>query len=165
MARRRRRNPANIGCIAVVLILALAIIIGVPMLVDSLEVEYYDTLTVEAGSVVEAKDFLPESEKAERKKAEFVTDINAISMVQLGDYPVQIRVGDKTFTSQLVIEDTVAPVAKGKDVTLYNPSNLKAEDLVEGLQDATEVKATVTPELDVNVSTAQQVTRPRCNAM
>lgn len=157
MARRRRRNPANIGCIAVVLILALAILIGVPVLVDSLEVEYYDTLTVEAGSVVEAKDFLPKSEGAERKKAEFVTDVDAISMAALGTHPVEVRVGDKVFTSQLQIVDTVAPVAQGKDVTLYNPDNLKAEDLVDGLQDATEVKATVTPELDVTVSTAQQV--------
>lgn len=157
MARRRRRNPANIGCIAVVLILALAILIGVPVLVDSLEVEYYDTLTVEAGSVVEAKDFLPKSEGAERKKAEFVTDVGAISMAALGTHPVEVRVGDKVFTSQLQIVDTVAPVAQGKDVTLYNPDNLKAADLVDGLQDATEVKATVTPELDVTVSTAQQV--------
>ena len=158
MARRRRRNPANIGCIAVVLILALAIIIGVPVLVDSMEVEYYDVLTVEAGSTVQAKDFFPANEKAEGKKAEFVTDLSTVSMTQLGDHPVQLRVGDKMISSFLRIVDTTPPVAKGKDVTLYNPTNLKAEDLVEDLQDATEVKVTVNPELDVNVSAAQHVT-------
>ena len=158
MATRRRKKSGNIGCITVALILALAIIIGVPLLVDSLEVEYYDVLTVEAGSTVEAKDFLPGNEAAERAKAEFITNMDAISTATLGEHPVQIRVGDKQFTSFLRVVDTVAPVAQGKDVTLYNPENLKAEDLVEGLQDATDVKVTVSPELDVNVSTAQQVT-------
>ena len=159
MEKRRRRNPGNIGCIAVVLILAAVIAIGVPIFVNSLQTEYYDTLTLEAGSSLpEAKDFLPKSESSARKKAEFVTDMSAVSMTVPGAYPVQVKIGDKSFTSQLIVEDTVAPVAQGKDVTLYNPSNLKAEDLVEGLQDATEVKASVSPELDVNVSTAQQVT-------
>ena len=159
MERRRRKNPGNIGCIAVVLILAAVIAIGVPIFVNSLQTEYYDTLTLEAGSELpQAKDFLPKSETSARKKAEFVTDINTVSMTVPGTYPVQIKIGDESFTSQLIVQDTVAPVAKGKDVTLYNPDNLKAEDLVEGLQDATEVKATVTPELDVSVSTAQQVT-------
>ena len=159
MERRRRRNSGNIGCIAVVLILAAVIAIGVPIFVNSLQTEYYDTLTLEAGSELpQAKDFLPKSEGSARKKAEFITDLSAVSMTVPGTYPVQVKIGDRSFTSKLIVQDTVAPVAKGKDVTLYNPQNLKAEDLVEGLQDATEVKATVTPELDVNVSTAQQVT-------
>lgn len=160
---RRRRNSGNIGCITVVLILTAAILIGVPLWVDSWKVEYYDVLTFEAGSPLpEAKDFLPKSEGAERNKAEYVNMgdifIDKVSMNVPGDYPVMIQVGDKSFNAWLRVVDTVAPVAQGKDVTLYNPENLKAEDLVEGLQDATEVKASVSPALDVNVSTAQQVT-------
>ena len=163
MTRRQRRKSGNIGCIAVVLILAAAILIGVPLWVDSWKVEYYDVLTFEAGSPLpEAKDFLPKSEGAERNKAEYVNmgdiSIDKVSMNVPGDYPVMIQVGDKRFNAWLRVVDTVAPVAQGKDVTLYNPENLKAEDLVEGLQDATEVKASVSPALDVNVSTAQQVT-------
>ena len=163
MARRKRKNSGNIGCIAVVLILTAAILIGVPLWVDSWKVEYYDVLTFEAGSPLpEAKDFLPKSEGAERNKAEYVNmgdiSIDNVSMNVPGDYPVMIQVGDKQFNAWLRVVDTVAPVAQGKDVTLYNPENLKAEDLVEGLQDATEVKATVSPALDVSVSTAQQVT-------
>ncbi len=161
--KRRRKNNGNIGCIAVVLILTAAILIGVPLWVDSWKVEYYDVLTFEAGSELpQAKDFLPKSEGAERNKAEYVNmgdvSIDAVSMNVPGIYPVMIQVGDKSFNSWLRVVDTVAPVAQGKDVTLYNPENLKAEDLVEGLQDATEVKASVYPALDVNVSTAQQVT-------
>ena len=155
---KRRKKSGNPGSIVLILALAAALLIGAPLLIDSLEVEYYDVLTVEAGSVVEAKDFLPANEAAERKKAEFVTDVSAISMVALGDYPVQIQVGDKLFSSFLRIVDTVAPKAEGTTATLYNVENPDPKDLVADLSDATEVTATVTPALDVTVTTPQEVT-------
>ncbi len=155
----RKAKSGNAGCIAVVLALAAALLIGAPLLIDSLEVEYYDTLTVEAGAPLpQAADFLPKSEGAERKKAQLLTDISSLTTDTLGTYPVQLQVGGKTFTSQLQIVDTVAPKAKGATVTLYNVENPDPKQLVADFSDATAVTAQVTPALDTAVTTQQQVT-------
>ncbi len=156
---KQKRKDGNLGCIVVVLALAAVILIGTPLLLGSLQTEYYDTLTLEAGAELpEAKDFLPKSEFSARGKVTFVTDMSKISTGVPGKYPVELKIGKDVFTSQLEIVDTVAPVAKGKDVTLHNPENLDPELLVDGLKDATEVKATVTPALDLSIITPQKVT-------
>ena len=156
---RRENNTGNLGCIVVVLALAAVILIGAPLLVNFLQTEYYDVVTIEAGEALpEAKDFLPKSEFSARGKVSFLTDIGKISTSVPGTYPVELKIGKDVFTSRLEIVDTVAPIAKGKDVTLYNPDNLEAELLVDGLEDATAVKATVTPALDLSIITPQKVT-------
>ncbi len=159
MSKRKKNSSGNLGCMIVVLVLAAVILIGTPLFIHSLQTEYYDVLTWEAGEALpEAKDFLPKSEGSARNKVEFVTDMSGIAPNVPGKHPVKLKIGEEEFTSQLEIVDTVAPVAQGKDVTLYNPENIVAEELVEGLKDATKVTATISPELDMKIITPQKVT-------
>lgn len=151
MARktRRARRRKNI-LTGLIVLLAVAICVSAPLILDALEVQCYSQLTIEAGQPLPvAGDFFPENEKAEKKQAKFITDMSTIDTKLPGTYPVQLGLGGNRYDVVLVIKDTVPPVAQTQDLTVYNPDKLNPEDFIVGLQDATEVKVTFVNQPDL----------------
>lgn len=91
-------------------------------------------LTLEAGA-----PFPPLSEfmKNEVEGAAFLTDIQTIDTKKPGDYPIEIQAGGITYTTQLHIRDTVAPVVEVQNLTVYNSEKVVCETFITKAEDVT----------------------------
>lgn len=136
-------------------ILAAAICVAAPLVVDTLELTCVDSLKVEAGQAMpSAADFLPDNEKAEKAQVSFVTDMKTFSSDVPGNYPVKLLFKGRVYESTLTITDTVAPKATAQDVTIYDPTLLDPNAFVTDIEDAT--KVTVTFEKEPDLTAAEQ---------
>lgn len=159
---RRKRKNFNIATIAALAVLAVAALISVPFVGDWIleqfiypsRLECFYELKLEAGQPLpQAADFFV----ANGQNAAFLTDMDAVNTAVPGAYPIELRVGGKTFTSQLVITDTVAPTAQGRNLTVSAPGAIQAKDFVTDIQDATEVTATFVTQPDWSKTGVQQI--------
>ena len=93
-------------------------------------------LTLEAG-----EDFpsLQAFLKEEIEEASFITNIESIDTKKPGDYTIEILANGITYTTQLHIQDTVAPVVEVQNLTLYNSERVSCEDFVTKAVDATKL--------------------------
>lgn len=73
-------------------------------------------------------------------KASFVTDVSALNLNSVGDKPVVIQIGDKTYRSVLRIVDTVPPTGSPVDQITAKGQKLEAGVFVTDIIDATSVK-------------------------
>lgn len=147
-----RRSPLFWTAIAAAVILVACICIIIPLVIDIVRIDHFTTLTVEAGAPLPAAtDFLPEDEADERAKIQYITDLSTIPTDVPGTYAVQMQCGKKTVSATILVQDTVAPTAAIRDLTLANPQSVSADELVSQIQDATKVTAAfaVTPDLTV----------------
>ncbi|MCQ2427833.1 MAG: hypothetical protein MJ137_05465 [Clostridia bacterium] len=94
-------------------------------------------LTVEAGrKTLNAGNFLTDKSHT----AEFVNE-GDFSLSHVGTYKVKLRIdGEKTCTTRLVVNDSVAPVGYPNHITVRVNSTPNASLCVTGISDATEVK-------------------------
>jgi hypothetical protein len=95
-------------------------------------------VTVEAG--MEKPDvsvFL----KDKKTQGTFATDMSKIDMNKPGTYTVEIQIGKKVYSSELKIEDTVAPTAVALKPEIWAKEEKEAKDFVENITDSTEVKS------------------------
>lgn len=157
MARKSRRAKRRNRILTVlILLLAVAVCVSAPLILDALEVEYYPELTIEAGQPLPAAgDFFPVSEKSEKKQATFLTDMKGVDPKLPGSYPLQLGLRGNRYDVVLVIKDTTPPVAQAQDLTVYNPDKLNPEDFIVGLEDATEVQVTFTKQPDLTAKEQQ----------
>lgn len=95
------------------------------------------SVCVEIGVTPDLSVFLESDTLVE--DASFVTDISEIDINSLGEYNIIVRVKRKEFESKLMIVDTVAPVGIAKELTVDEGIEIKAEDCVSDIQDATKV--------------------------
>lgn len=148
-AMKRRRRQAALRRLCILLALALVIIIVAAVVIVKLGnpdplVESY---TLEAGSGLEATDFLKEKTD---KAASFVTDLSKLNLKVPGEHEIQINVGGKTYTTTLVVRDTVAPKAQAVN-TVTKPGVVpEAKDLVKNIVDAGSVTVTYQQVPDVS---------------
>lgn len=133
-AAKRRRRQAALRRMCIVLALALVLIIVAAVAVSKLgNPAVVESYTMEAGSGLEPHVFL---NRKTDKEVRFVTDLSKLNLKVPGEHTVEISVGDKTYTSTLVVRDTVAPTAQPVN-TITKPGVLpKAEDLVMNIVDA-----------------------------
>ena len=148
-AMKRRRRQAALRRMCIGLMFALVIIIVIAVVISKADkpnplVEKY---TLEAGSGMEAADFLRDKDG---QKASFVTDLDELNLKVPGEHEIKISVDGKTYTTTLLIQDTVAPTAQPVN-TVTKPKVLpKAEELVKNIVDATAVTVTYQREPDVS---------------
>lgn len=155
MARKSKKIGTKVLTVFL-LILAVAICVAAPLVVDTLELTCVESLRIEAGqSLPSAADFLPDKEQAEKTQVTFVTDMKGISADVPGVYPVQLSYKGRVYGSQLVIADTVAPTATAQDVTSYNPEQLDPNAFVTDIKDATKVTVTFAKEPDLTAAEQQ----------
>lgn len=140
MARKKRRSQKAKLIDTIKILSVLLVVLVLYAVIDSVTVSHKSTLRLEAGSALPSiADFFPVTERAEAAKARLLSDISSINTAVPGTYEVQLQVGGKTKTANLVVEDTVAPKASTKNVDVYNIDAVKPEDFIEAIDDVTEV--------------------------
>lgn len=152
-AARKRRNALIATC-AVLMVLLLALICGLWMIFtyDPL----LDSVTVEAGTQADARQFLEKASKYSDKAVSFATDMKPFDWKTIGDYPVEISVDGKIFSSVLKIRDTVSPTAVPVNSVTDVGVVPDAASLVKDIQDVTAV--TVSYRSEPNVSKGGETT-------
>lgn len=158
---RKRRN-SNIVTVVGIVALAVVLFALVPVVGDWIIAQFIapaqltcvQELTVEAGQPLpDAEDFFPDQDS----DAAYLTNMSVVDTNVPGTYIVELQAGSKTFTSILVIADTVAPTAQSQDVT-YTGGELQAEAFVTNIQDVTAVTVTFVTQPDLTASGTQQIT-------
>lgn len=161
-AMKRRRRQAALRRLCVILALALVLIVaaGIAILClnksNSTDGVLISELTIEAGSGMNASDFLKEPTDEE---VSFVTDLSKLDLKVPGEHEIQISVGGKTYTTTVVVKDTVAPTAEPVD-TVTKPGVVpEAKDLVKNIVDAGPVNVSYqqVPDVSVNDKTVSAV--------
>ena len=115
-----------------------------------------EELTVEAGreSII-ANDFRKEDKGVD---AQFVSDMTAVDLNTPGQYPVSVEYKGKTYACTLTVEDTIAPEAEIRNVSIYSGHELKAEDFLVSVKDATDVTVALKSVPDLTVEAQNLVT-------
>ena len=130
-ARKTNLNSKLIFGVAALLVLAVALVVFLwPSNVAR-------ELTVEAGRTgIEADLFL---KKDKGDHAQFVTDVSAIDLSAIGEYPVTISYGGKEYDCKLIVKDTIAPEAQVQNLAIYSHETPEPEEFIVSIKDATDV--------------------------
>ena len=116
----------------------------------------HEELTVEAGrESISANEFRKEDKGVD---ALFVSDMTAVDLKTPGQYPVSVEYKGKTYACTLTVEDTIAPEAEIRNVSIYSGHELKAEDFVVSVKDATDVTVALKSTPDLTVEAQNLVT-------
>jgi len=130
--RKLRKNVRNSLFLVVVLGITLFAFISLTT------IRAKNELRSELGQAInyEPHDFLVNESKD--TQATFITDIALIDVHQTGSYEIEIKVGDKTYTSTLKIVDTIAPLAIVQELSVEVDGTLTPESLVVSFTDESE---------------------------
>ena len=130
-ARKANFNSKLLCGVAALLVLAIALVVFLwPSNVAR-------ELTVEAGRTgIEADLFL---KKDKGDHAQFVTDVSAIDLSAIGEYPVTISYGGKNYDCTLIVKDTIAPEAQVRNLAIYSHETPEPEEFIVSIKDATAV--------------------------
>ena len=116
----------------------------------------HEELTVEAGrESITANEFRKEDKGVD---ALFVSDMTAVDLKTPGQYPVSVEYKGKTYDCTLTVEDTIAPEAEIRNVSIYSGHELKAEDFLVSVKDATDVTVALKSVPDLTVEAQNLVT-------
>ena len=116
----------------------------------------HEELTVEAGRTsITANDFRKEDKGVD---AQFVSDMTVVDLKAPGSYPVSVEYKGKTHNCTLTVEDTIPPEAEIRNVSIYSGHELKAEDFVVSVKDATDVTVALKSVPDLTVEAQNLVT-------
>ena len=99
------------------------------------EKRVYKECSVEAGTPVSASDFV--RFKWDKKAAAFQYGTSAYDVTVPGEYPISIQIGNKKYSSKLVVRDTIPPTLTASPKTTMYGQAMKAEDFVVTMEDQT----------------------------
>lgn len=112
------------------------------------------SVTVEAGrNSITANDFLIDKSHT----AEFADGVS-YSLSEVGEYKIRLVIDGAVCTTKLIVVDTNAPTATVIDLSVRRGSNLRAEDCVSDIMDATEVEVKFKKKPNLNQIGSQNVT-------
>ena len=98
--------------------------------------------TVEAGSTFTAADFILEGEHTARFADDFASQYvrdGYAQITQVGKHSITLIVDGKSYSISLTVQDTVAPKASARTVTVRQGDRLPAERCVTNIEDQTNV--------------------------
>lgn len=149
--RRKKQAPMTdkVFLAAVVLILALLAFFCYLMWGN-----VSSEITLEAGTPLEATDFLVMNWGM---KAKFSSDISDVDLSDTGDYIVKVRYHGTDFYSKLHIVDTMSPVITVQDAVVYTTELPDPEIFIQQVQDGTSVTVTYVQTPDMSVEGTQEV--------
>ena len=141
-ARKTNLNSKLLCGVAAVLVLAVVLVVFLwPSNVAR-------ELTVEAGRTgIEADLFL---KKDKGDHAQFVTDVSAIDLSAIGEYPVTISYGGKNYDCTLIVKDTIAPEAQVQNLAIYSHETPEPEEFIVSIKDATAVTVQYEKRVDLS---------------
>ena len=111
-------------------------------------------VTLEAGSALEAKEFLVIDWGM---KPKITSDVSAINMSDTGDYIVKVRYHGTDFYPTLHVVDTLSPVVTVQDAVVYSADVPDPEVFIQQVQDGTPVTVTYVQTPDMSVEGVQEV--------
>lgn len=115
--------------------------------------EYIATsATVEAGNTFRASDFVLEDGHTAEFSADFAAHFvqdGVANVRQIGDYSVGLIVDGESYHIDLTVQDTIAPQASARMVTVCQGDSLTAEQCVTDIKDHTSVTCTFQTEPDL----------------
>ncbi|HHT64547.1 MAG TPA: hypothetical protein GX017_00500 [Clostridiales bacterium] len=135
MRVKRRQQRTAISAIPVIIAAALL------MFTSSIAYAIFrprvvSTVTIEVGSpMVDVSEFLRDKNESGR----FKSNIDQLNLKIPGAHEIEIIIGEKTYTSQLVVQDSVAPVGVPVDVLILKGDEIQADAFVKDIFDATDV--------------------------
>ncbi len=112
------------------------------------------SFTLEAGSALEADDFLVMDWGV---SAKITSDVEEIDTSRPGDYIVKVRYHGSDFYPTLHVKDTMAPVVTAKDIVVYTEKVPAPDAFIAEVQDSTQVTVTYVREPDMSVQAEQEV--------
>lgn len=142
----RKRAMLRLSC--GILILALAVLLSALFLFRP-TVPVKESISLEAGQKPDVKDALVDPEKY-GDSAFFLTDMTLFNTRQPGSFPVEIKVGEKTYTCILKISDTTAPTAVAVNGSTEVGKVPAPETLVDKIKDVSDVTVSYLTEPDVS---------------
>lgn len=151
--KRNRRRARRIRAIVLLVVCVVIVVIALIVIISS-NSKIRKKVTLEAGKQIEINDFL----KKDGIDAKFETDISKIDTSKPGDYDIEISVGNKTYDTQLIIEDTIAPKCDTVDVTANINGDVSAEQFVTNIDDETNVSIDFKEAPDMSKEGEQNVT-------
>ncbi len=133
----RGRNGKLILAAIILLAIVLAVVVVCLIAGSASRPEFVArSVTVEAGrSAIKASDFLMDKSHT----AEFAEGTE-YDLSKVGEYKIEIIVDGSVCSTKLIVVDTVAPTAFVADFSVRKGSELRAEDCVSDIIDATEVE-------------------------
>ena len=154
MINNRRQKSRLKRSIPIIIFTELLIIAGI-LAYSRFALPQVKTVTVEAGTLlkVSAKDFIAD----QRYKASLITNLSAVDTARPSVYLVELKVNGRRVTSNIRIVDTTAPKATVTDLTIWKGETRKADDFVEGIEDASKVTVQFEQQPDFTQSGTQQV--------
>ncbi len=153
--RKRKKKNERVMNIVLLLLLAVAICLVAPAVWDVITGSKDVSLTLEAGSPMpQAADFLPD----EGETISYEGDTSAVRMDVPGTYKLKLRKGKTKYNATLTVQDTRKPIATAVNMTVSGGSQVKAEDFVTAINDATAVTVTFAQQPDTSVGGTQEVT-------
>lgn len=136
---KKPRNGNGKPILAAIVLLAIILAVVVVFLIagSASRPEFVArSVTVEAGrSAIKASDFLMDKSHT----AEFAEGTE-YDLSKVGEYKIEIIVDGSVCSTKLIVVDTVAPTAFVADFSVRKGSELRAEDCVSDIIDATEVE-------------------------
>ncbi len=131
----KKGRKVKIAGLVVLVLVALAIVIY--FVSDTI---YY--LGLNKKVYVELGEKLPEAEMFLKDSGdiEYITDISGIDATKEGNYQIKVNYNGKEKKVYIVIEDTVAPEVKVKDVNISIYDEVTMKDLIEEINDKSKVK-------------------------
>ena len=97
------------------------------------------SVTVEAGQHFPWPYQFLEAEDPSQIDIFYAEDVSGVDTRVPGTYPLTLKVGEKVYTSQVVVEDTVAPTGSTVDLVLVHPATAEAAAFVAETEDITQV--------------------------
>ncbi|MCL2159980.1 MAG: hypothetical protein FWH48_11280, partial [Oscillospiraceae bacterium] len=114
-----------------------------------------DNVTIEAGADLPGvESFLAKPNYA----GKIITDMSAINTSKIGDVKIELEIDGKKFTSLLSIEDTMPPKGNPVEQHIFKGNEIKPEDFVNDIEDATQVTCSFAAEPDVLKPGWQEIT-------
>lgn len=156
MAKRKhkRKNDRMLNTV-LLLLLAVAVCLAAPVILDTLGGTKDVSLTVEAGSPLPAAaQFLPDAEGEVRYEG----DTSSVNMNVPGTYMLKLLRGKTKYNAALTVQDTKKPIATAVDMIVSGGSQVQPESFVTAVNDATAVTVTFAQQPDTSVGGTQTVT-------
>ncbi len=131
---RVKRRPQSKTILLITAVILLSLLGSITYLVFRPKV--VKSVSIEAGSpMADIKEFL----RDKKSVGSYVTDIDQLDLTKPGIYEIEILVGKKIYTSQLIVEDNIAPTGVPVDVLVLKGEEVTADAFVKDIIDATEV--------------------------
>lgn len=148
------KQPIGKAIIAFVLIIIVGAIVALFTLGGgSSSDKVYSECTVEAGVLIKPEDFLKEPIAG----VTFSEKCKNIDTTVPGTYEIEIVDGENIYLSKLNVLDTIPPTGTGITLTKGQGDEVKCEDLVTNITDATKVTLSFVESPDTNTSGEKKV--------